>query len=107
LISLTRKAAEALNVCDISRIDYRMGADGKPYLLEINTLPGLNPAISDICIMADAENLPYNTLITEILYLAAERFRLPFNVFKWDIARRPVKPVSVKTVRNNPTTFNQ
>jgi len=107
LISLTRKAAEALNVCDISRIDYRMGADGKPYLLEINTLPGLNPAISDICIMADAENLPYNTLITEILYLAAERFRLPFNVFKWDIARRPVKPVSVKTVRNNPTAFNQ
>ena len=107
LIALTRRAAEALNVCDISRIDYRMGADGKPYLLEINTLPGLNPAISDICIMADAENLPYSTLITEILYLAAERFRLPFNVFKWDMARRLVKPVSVKILRNNPTAFNQ
>jgi len=107
LITLTRKAAEALNVSDISRIDYRMGADGKPYLLEINTLPGLNPAISDICIMADAEGLPYNTLITEILYLAAERFRLPFNVFKWDIARSPVKPVSVKTARNNSSAVNQ
>ena len=84
-----------------------MGADGKPYLLEINTLPGLNPAISDICIMADAENLPYNTLITEILYLAAERFRLPFNVFKWDITRQPAKRFSVKAVKNNPSAFNQ
>lgn len=73
LVSLTRKAAEALHACDVSRVDFRMGADGKPYLLEINTLPGLNPAISDICIMANAEGMEYNTLITEILYLAAER----------------------------------
>jgi len=106
LISLTRQAAEALNVCDISRIDYRMGADGKPYLLEINTLPGLNPAISDICIMADAEGLSYNTLITEILYLAAERFRLPFNAFKWDISQQAAKPTSAKIARNNPPAFN-
>jgi len=74
LIDVTRKASEALNACDISRVDFRMGSDGEPYLLEINTLPGLNPAISDICIMADAEGLAYNTLILEILYLAAERF---------------------------------
>lgn len=74
LIDLTRKAAEALNACDISRIDFRMGSDGEPYLLEINTLPGLNPAISDLCIMADAEGLEYKTLILEILYLAANRF---------------------------------
>jgi D-alanine-D-alanine ligase len=76
LIDLTRKAAEAVFASDISRVDFRMGADGKPYLLEINTLPGLNPAISDICIMADAEGLPYNELILEILYLAASRQEL-------------------------------
>jgi D-alanine-D-alanine ligase len=76
LIDLTHKAAEALNVCDISRVDFRLGKDGKPYLMEINTLPGLNPAISDICIMADAEGMSYNTLILEILYLAAERLGL-------------------------------
>ena len=96
LIDLTRRAAQALNAADISRVDFRMGADGKPYLLEINTLPGLNPAISDICIMADAEGLSYNTLITEILYLAAERFGLPYNLIQWEIARKPVKLVSVK-----------
>jgi len=97
LIDLTRKAAEALNARDISRVDFRMGADGKPYLLEINTLPGLNPAISDICIMADAEGLSYNTLIKEILYLAAERFSLPFNMVKWDFAKKSAKFINARS----------
>jgi D-alanine-D-alanine ligase len=76
LIDLTRRAAEVLDVKDVSRVDFRMGADGEPYLLEINTLPGLNPKLSDLCIMAAAEGMTYRTLITEILYLAAERFGL-------------------------------
>jgi D-alanine-D-alanine ligase len=80
LIDLTRRAAEALDVRDVSRVDFRMGADGEPYLLEINTLPGLNPLLSDLCIMAAAEGMSHHILITEILYLAAERYRLgPFS----------------------------
>lgn len=77
LYTLTRQAAEAIGACDVSRIDFRLNAAGQPMLLEINTLPGLNPAVSDVCIMARAEGMPYETLITEILYLAAERFNLP------------------------------
>lgn len=77
LYALTRQAAEAVGACDVSRIDFRLDADGQPMLLEINTLPGLNPAVSDVCIMARAEGLPYETLITEILYLAADRFTSP------------------------------
>lgn len=107
LIDLTRKAAEALNACDISRVDFRLGADGKPYLLEINTLPGLNPEISDICIMADAEGLSYNTLITEILYLAAERFGLPVHNFKWDFSGKTRSLVPVETKRNGSTASNK
>ena len=76
LIDLTRRAAEALEVRDVSRVDIRLGADGEPYLLEINTLPGLNPLLSDLCIMAAAEGMTHQTLITEILYLAAERYHL-------------------------------
>ncbi|OGO13576.1 MAG: hypothetical protein A2Y93_17505 [Chloroflexi bacterium RBG_13_68_17] len=79
LHELTRRAAEALDACDVSRVDFRLGADGEPYLLEINTLPGLNPLVSDLCIMAAAEGTPYHVLISEILYLAAERFALPFK----------------------------
>jgi D-alanine-D-alanine ligase len=76
LVSLTRKASEALGVVDVARVDFRLNADGEPQLLEINTLPGLNPDVSDICIMAEAEGIPYQVLITEILYLAAERYNL-------------------------------
>ena len=78
LIDLTRRAAETLDVRDVGRVDFRMGVDNEPYLLEINTLPGFNPHLSDLCIMASAEGTSYNTLITEILYLAAERYRLPY-----------------------------
>jgi D-alanine-D-alanine ligase len=76
LIDLTRRAAEALDVRDVSRVDFRLGVDGEPYLLEINTLPGLNPLLSDLCIMAASEGISHHTLITEILYLAAERYHL-------------------------------
>jgi len=79
LLELTKKAAQALGVCDVSRVDFRLGADGQPYLMEINTLPGLNPQLSDLCIMAAAEGMPYSVLITEIFYLAAERYRMPFE----------------------------
>lgn len=85
LYALTQRAAEVLGVCDVSRIDFRLDANGQPQLLEINTLPGLNPAVSDVCIMARAEGMPYQTLITEILYLAAERFNLPRPVITADL----------------------
>jgi D-alanine-D-alanine ligase len=79
LIDLTKRASKALGVRDVSRIDFRAGADGRPYLMEINTLPGLNPEVSDLCIMAASEGMAYPVLITEILYLAAERYSLPFE----------------------------
>ncbi|MGH2606063.1 MAG: D-alanine--D-alanine ligase family protein [Anaerolineales bacterium] len=79
LVDLARQAAEAIDTLDVARVDFRLGVDGEPYLLEINTLPGLNPIVSDICMMAAAEGMPYRTLITEILYLAADRFGLPFE----------------------------
>jgi len=55
-------------------VDFRLGDDGRPYLLEINTLPGLNPTVSDLCIMARAEGMHYTDLINEIVYLAADRY---------------------------------
>jgi D-alanine-D-alanine ligase len=79
LIDLTRRAAEALGACDVSRVDLRLGSDGEPYLMEINTLPGLNPLVSDLCIMAASEGMAYPVLISEIAYLAAERFGMPFE----------------------------
>ena len=72
------RAFEAVDGLDMGRVDFRLGADGRPYLLEINTLPGLNPLASDMCIAARAEGLPYDALINEILSLACERYGLRF-----------------------------
>lgn len=71
---LTVEAFEAIGALDVGRVDFRLGRDDRPYLLEINTLPGLNPRLSDLCIMAQAEGFGYTDLINEILDLALERY---------------------------------
>jgi len=61
---------------DVARVDVRLDMKGHPHLLEINTLPGMNPTISDLCIMARAEGMPYEELINDIVRLAARRYGL-------------------------------
>jgi D-alanine-D-alanine ligase len=73
-------AFEAIGALDMARVDFRLGADGRPYLMEINTLPGLNPAVSDMCIVARAGGMYYTDLINEILNLAVERYRLALEI---------------------------
>lgn len=73
---LTVMAFESIGALDVARVDFRLGSDNQPYLLEINTLPGLNPIVSDLCIMAQAEGIHYTDLINEILNLAVHRYRL-------------------------------
>jgi D-alanine-D-alanine ligase len=73
---LARRAHTLLGALDVSRTDIRLDAEGNPRLLEINTLPGLTRGYSDLCIEAAAENISYEDLILEILYLAAGRWGL-------------------------------
>jgi D-alanine-D-alanine ligase len=63
---------------DVARVDFRLDAsDGdKPYILEVNPLPGLNAGYSDLCIEAAADGWTYEELINEIVNLAAERYGL-------------------------------
>ena len=63
---------------DVARVDFRLDAsDGdRPYILEVNPLPGLNPGYSDLCIEAAADGWSYEELINEILDLAIERYDL-------------------------------
>lgn len=60
---------------DVARVDFRLDAhDGdKPYILEINPLPGLNPEYSDLCIEARAAGWRYEELVNRILDEAVER----------------------------------
>ncbi len=63
---------------DVARVDFRLDAnDGnKPYILEINPLPGLNPEYSDLCVEARADGWQYDELVNRILNEAASRYRL-------------------------------
>ncbi len=91
-------AFEAIGALDVSRVDFRLGADGRPYLLEINTLPGLNPSVSDMVVVARAEGIPYPVLINEILNLAVDRYGLAIPVLvsrqAWELRRIPVLSAS-------------
>jgi D-alanine-D-alanine ligase len=71
---LTKSAALSIGAVDCSRVDLRLDSEGHPYLLEINTLPGLTPDYSDLCLMSSAEGISYPVLINEILNLACERY---------------------------------
>lgn len=61
---------------DVARVDFRLNVheDWKPYILEINPLPGLSPGISDIVIEAGAENVDHPTLVNMILESALRRY---------------------------------
>jgi D-alanine-D-alanine ligase len=69
---------------DVARVDFRLDRHNgdKPYILEVNPLPGLNPGYSDLCLQSRAAGWPYEKLIGMIVDLAAERqgLKQPENV---------------------------
>ncbi len=71
---LALRAHLLLNALDVSRTDIRLDEEGNPRLMEINTLPGLTPDYSDLCLQAKAEGISYEDLVLEILYLGASRW---------------------------------
>lgn len=61
---------------DFARIDFRLDKNDnfKPYILEINPLPGLMPKLSDIVIEANADGISHTELINLILNTALARY---------------------------------
>lgn len=79
LAELNWLAAAAFRVTgalDVSRVDFRLDANDnwKPYILEINPLPGLSVGISDIVIEAEADGVGHTELVNMILDTALERY---------------------------------
>lgn len=82
---LERLAAEtfrATDCRDVSRVDFRLDADDhdKPYILEINPLPGLNPGYSDLCLQALAAGWEHDQLVGAIFEAALIRHGLTQTV---------------------------
>jgi len=61
---------------DVSRVDFRLDVNDnwKPYILEINPLPGLSPGISDLVIEAQADGISHSELVNMVLDTALRRY---------------------------------
>jgi D-alanine-D-alanine ligase len=68
-------AFEVLGCHDLARVDFRVACDGRPYFLEINPLPGLNPRSGDLPIMASKMGWTHQALISAILDAALRRYQ--------------------------------
>lgn len=67
----------ALRCRDFSRTDIRLRADGTPFILEVNPLPGLSSLDSNFPIMTTAAGLSHPALIQRIVDLAMVRYEQP------------------------------
>ena len=69
LQKVSLRAHEALGCSGFSRVDLRLAEDGSPYVLEVNTLPGMTP-ISDLPRAAAAAGIPFERLVDVMLSTA-------------------------------------
>ncbi|MFC1700008.1 ATP-grasp domain-containing protein, partial [Candidatus Omnitrophota bacterium] len=75
LTTLATEAYRLMKCQDYGRVDFRIGQDGQPYVLEVNP----NPDISEdagLSTMAKAGKIDYKQLIERILFSALERNRI-------------------------------
>jgi len=79
---LTAAVFRVTGCLDVARVDFRLDRhdNDKPYFLEINPLPGLNPGYSDLCIEAEAGGWAYDELVNRILDEAIKRYGLKETV---------------------------
>ena len=72
--NISKEAFKALDLKDYARVDLRV-SEGKPYIIEINSLPGLQKGYSDLYWMAKKE-FTYEELIFSIIDSAKSRYNL-------------------------------
>ncbi len=66
---LAKKTFRALNCSGYARVDMIAGHDGKLYILEVNTLPGMTDT-SDLPAMAEVAGISHDQLVERILLSA-------------------------------------
>jgi D-alanine-D-alanine ligase len=100
---LRRLAIETMRVTgtlDFARVDFRLDrrANNQPYILEINSLPGITP-ISDLTLMAQADGWTHADLVYSVLEAAMRRMGLQLNLpakitrqeYSWIPLRPPMR----------------
>lgn len=69
---LALRAYRLLGCRDLSRMDFRLDAEGRPRFLECNPLPGLNPETGDVVLLS-RPTLPWDRLVQGVLLDAMAR----------------------------------
>ena len=90
--AITKTAVRALGVRDLGRVDFRLGEDGRVYLLEVNALPSLGRGASTFAAAA-REGLDYADTLQAIVQSAARRQGL--IVKAGAKKRRPPEPLRI------------
>jgi D-alanine-D-alanine ligase len=75
ITKIAKRTFNALSLRDYARLDLRI-KDSIPYVLEINSLPGLMNGFSALTRMADACELGYDGLVMKILESAFKRYKI-------------------------------
>lgn len=78
----TAAVFRVMGCADVARVDFRLDRhnNDKPYILEVNPLPGLNPRISDLVIEAHAEGVSHAETMNSILLQGAHYGLLPKGI---------------------------
>ena len=66
-------AFRVLGCRDYSRIDVRVDDEGVPYVIDVNTLPGMEPLYSDYPKACKVMGLEYHQLVDHLLKCALKR----------------------------------
>src|SRR5262249_2415769 len=92
LCSISKAATPALGIPDAGRADFRLGEDGRIYLLEVNALPSLEHG-SSLFASSGREALSYNETLQSIVESAARRQGLVIK--PGARRRRPAEPLRI------------
>jgi D-alanine-D-alanine ligase len=92
LRAISKTAARALGIRDLGRIDFRLGEDGRIYLLEVNALPSLERGSSTFAAAA-REGLDYAESLGTVIASAARRQGLVIKT--GTRRRRPAEPLRI------------
>jgi D-alanine-D-alanine ligase len=72
---LALDAHNSLGCRDFSRVDIKLSKEGMPFVLEINSIPGLT-SHSLLPLSAKCLGIDFDTLIKEMIYLATNRLKI-------------------------------
>ncbi|HVU50138.1 MAG TPA: ATP-grasp domain-containing protein [Polyangia bacterium] len=92
LQAISKSATRALGIRDVGRVDFRLGEDGRIYLLEVNALPSLEHG-SSLFAASGREALSYDETIQSIVESAARRQGLVIK--PGARRRRPAEPLRI------------